>query len=82
MVDLGLGLAHAGEDDAIDGFGRCGNDAVELAAGDNVKAGAVSGEQLENRQRRIGLYGIADQVIATRERVMKSLRRSRMASAE
>ena len=64
VVDLGLSFAHAGEDDTINRFGRGGEDAVELATGDNVKAGAVRGQQLENRQRGVGLYGVADEVIA------------------
>ena len=73
VVDLRRGFAHAGEDDAIDGFGRCGENALEFAAGDDVKSGAVLSQQLENGQRRIGFYGVADEVIAAGERVLKQV---------
>ena len=37
-------------------------DAIEFAAGDNVETGAGLGEECENGQRRVRLYGITDGV--------------------
>ena len=53
------------------GLGRGGQHALQLAAGDDVEARAMLGQQLENRQRGVGLDRVADQVIAARERLLK-----------
>ena len=70
-INLRGGLADAGEDDAAGSFGRGGEDALELAAGDDVKARATSGQQLEDGQRGVGLDGVADKVVAAREGLLK-----------
>ena len=71
QVDLRRGFAHAGEDDAAHGLGRGGQHALQFAAGDDVKARAALGQQLQNRQRRVGLDRVADQMIAARKRLLK-----------
>ena len=45
-------------------------DAIELAAGDDVEAAAGLGEGLQHCQRRIGLHRVADEVVAAGERAL------------
>ena len=71
LVDFVGRFADAGEDDALHGFGRGGEDAIQFAAGDDVEACAVLGEELEDGERRVGFDGVADQVIARGERLLK-----------
>ncbi len=71
LVDFIGRFADAGEDDALHGFGSSGEDAIQFAAGDDVEACAVIGEELEDGEVRVGFDRIADQVIARGERVLK-----------
>ena len=70
-VDFRGGLADAGEDDAADGFGCGGEDALKFAAGDDVETRAMRGEELEDGERGVGFDGVADEVIAAREGLLK-----------
>ena len=70
-VDLRGGLANAGEDDPARRV-RCGReDTLQLATGNDVEPGATVGKQLENRESRIGLDGITNEVFTGCERVLE-----------
>ena len=44
---------------------------MQLAAGDDVEAGSARRQQLENGERGVGFYRVADQVVAARKRFLK-----------
>ena len=70
-VDFGGGFAYAGEHYAVDCFRRCGKNALQFAAGDDVEACAVGGKQLEDGEGAVGLDGVADEVFPARECALK-----------
>src|SRR5204862_5679343 len=59
--DLFVGLADSGEDDLL-GRESAGESRAQLAAGDDVRAGAEIGEDLQDREARVRLGRVADQV--------------------
>ena len=65
------GLAYAGEDDPIRGIGCSREDALQFAAGDDVEPGTPISQQLENGESRVGLDGVADEMITGGERVLE-----------
>ena len=77
LVDLVGCFAYAGEDDAVARLGRCCAHALQFAAGDDVEACSAIGEQLENRQRRVGFDCVADQVARARRRPVEKGRGGR-----
>src|ERR1700679_2369915 len=71
QVDLRGCLAYAGEHDALNSLRRDGQYTLQLATGDDVETCAVFGKKLENCECRVGLDGIADQMIAAAESLLK-----------
>ncbi len=61
-VDLGDLLAYAGEDGFFEGGSGDLLDAGELAAGDDIEAGAVLREELDDGESGVGFQGVADGV--------------------
>ncbi len=61
-VDFGDLLPYPGEDGFLDGGLSGLLHAGEFPAGDDVEAGAVRGEELEDGERGVGLNGVADGV--------------------
>ena len=70
-VDLRRRLAHAGKHHPPRSLRRRGQHPFQFAAGNNVEARPALRQQLQNRQRRIGLHRVAHQVIAPRQRSLK-----------
>jgi hypothetical protein len=68
-LHLGARLADAGKDDPRR-IAASGEDALEFAAGNDVEAAAAPREPLQHGQRRVGLDGVAEQVIAAGQRVL------------
>ena len=64
---FGVALADAGEHD-LARIAAGGDDARELAAGHDVEAAAEPREQVEDRERRIRLHRVADEVRNAGER--------------
>ena len=71
-IDLFRSLAHSGEDHPACSLRRSSQNALQLAARDNVEPRTAVGEQFEDRECRIGLYGVAHQVLAARQRLLKN----------
>ena len=67
-AQLGLGLADAGEHDFPRRDAGC-QGALQLAAGDDVGAGAALGQGAQHRLIGIGLHGVADQHVLAGEGV-------------
>jgi len=72
-VDLGRGLADAGEDYAVEGFWGSGADALQLTTGDDVKASATVRKQLEDGEGGVCFNGIADEMVARAEGLLEKL---------
>ena len=68
-LHLGARLADAREDDPLRRAAG-GEDALELAARDDVEAAAAAREPLQDGERRVGLDGIAEQMVASGERTL------------
>ncbi len=66
QINLRRRLAHAGEDHTAGGLGRRRQHALQFTAGDDIEPRAARSQQLENRQRGVGLHRVADQVVAPR----------------
>ena len=64
-------LADAGEDDAAERCWGGAADALQLAAGDDVEAAALLGEQLEDGERGVGLDCVAEGVRHRRKLCLK-----------
>ena len=67
---LGLGLAHAREEDAI-GAAACGEHARELPARDDVEAGAQARECVEDGEVGVRLDRVAHEVLDAREALVE-----------
>ncbi len=61
-VDLPDLFAYSGEDDFFEGGFVGSADALELAAGDDVEAGSLPGEEAEDGEGGVGFDGVADGV--------------------
>lgn len=73
VVDLPRLLAYAGEDDFFEGGLVGAADALELAAGDDVEAGALAAEEAKDGKRGVGLDGVADGVGAVLKCLLEEL---------
>ena len=69
-LDLGLGLADAGED-ALGGVAAGGDDAAQLAFADGVEAAAGVGEHAHDGLVGVGLHRVADEVVERGEGVVE-----------
>ena len=74
-------LADAGEHD-LARIAAGGDDARELAAGDDVEAGAEPREHVEDREVRVRLHRVAHQVVASGERGRERAERASSAARE
>src|SRR5207244_11153241 len=66
LGELVVGLADAGEDD-LAGIAACGDHAGELAAGNDVESAAQAREHVEDREIRVGLKRVTDEVTQSRK---------------
>ncbi len=66
-VDLPDLFTYAGEDDFFEGGLVGAADALEFAAGDDVEAGSLPGEEAEDGEGGVGFDGVADGVGAVAE---------------
>ncbi len=73
LIDLCRCFSDAGEYNPVDGLGSGSEHALQFAAGDDIKSSAPFRQQLENRERGVGLDRIADKVIASGECLLKKL---------
>ena len=72
-IDFSCGFADAGEDYAVEGFRGSGAKAFQLPAGDDVKACAKVGEELEDGEGGVGFDCVADEVVAGAEGLLEEL---------
>jgi len=71
QLDLGLGLAHAGEDAGPDVATR-GEHATDLAAAHQVEARAEVREVTQHREARVGLHRVTEAGVQSREPALQA----------
>ena len=70
LAHLGLGLSYTGEHH-LAGIAAGAQHALQLAAGDDVEAGAGLSQRLQHRQVGVGLHREAHQVVHRRQRAVE-----------
>jgi len=66
-------FAHSREDDFFEGVRVGAADALELAAGDDIEACALTSEETEDGELGVGFDGVADGVRARGESLLEEL---------
>ena len=70
-IDLRRGLAYAGVDHPTNGLGRGSHYPLQLPARHDIETRSTLRQQLQNRQRRVSLDRVTDQIFPTRQRLLK-----------